>query len=246
MSGTQFTCKAARGLLGLLKAMMTLILPSTAHSCTRPITTSMKKRFTLILIGTSKHVNQVQILREILFKLQLAMPMRNVSREIDKEEFMTTEHERSTVRLANHIAEAIYASLKSLKSDKPVWQHDPHEFLPANVCCDYAGKRRLINRMFTEIGRILDLETYELVMPKTREELDDQMALPVMEQVERYRIVNGRLNALLEELEEYFSQRADADQPDDRNAPTPNEELVLLDMIIRFKDTREAIFKAKA
>lgn len=83
-----------------------------------------------------------------------------------------TEHEKSTQRLARHIADAIYAKLVSLKSDEPIWQHDPHEFLPANVCCDYAGKMRLMKSMVYEIQKILDLETYELVMPKTKEELD--------------------------------------------------------------------------
>jgi hypothetical protein len=83
-----------------------------------------------------------------------------------------TEHEKSTQRLARHIADATYAKLESFKSDEPIWQHDPHAFLPANVCCDYAGKMRLINSMVSEIKKILDHETYELVMPKTKEELD--------------------------------------------------------------------------
>lgn len=82
------------------------------------------------------------------------------------------QHELATLRLARHIAAAIYDRLKSLKSEHPIWNHDPHEFLPANVCCDHAGKARLFNSMVWEIRRILDLETYELVMPKTKEELD--------------------------------------------------------------------------
>jgi hypothetical protein len=74
-----------------------------------------------------------------------------------------TEHEKDKARLSSHIAEAIYRKLIDLKSDKPIWQHDPHEFLPANVCCDYAGKRRLINMITLEVQTILDDETHELI-----------------------------------------------------------------------------------
>lgn len=83
-----------------------------------------------------------------------------------------TEHELSVHRLARHISEAIYARLSAMKSDLPVWHHDPHQFLPANVCCDYAGKMGFINTMAYEAQKVIDLETYELVMPKTKEELD--------------------------------------------------------------------------
>lgn len=75
-------------------------------------------------------------------------------------------HENDKTTLSNHIAEVIYSKLKELKSDKPVWQHDAHEFLPANVCCDYAGKRGFINSLAREIRQVLDLETYELIAVK--------------------------------------------------------------------------------
>jgi hypothetical protein len=71
----------------------------------------------------------------------------------------STDHESDKTKLSEHIAEVIYSKLRDLKSDKPIWQHDAHEFLPANVCCDYAGKRGLINSMAREIRQVLDLET---------------------------------------------------------------------------------------
>jgi hypothetical protein len=101
----------------------------------------------------------------------IGLPAHRMAKERQPKRIIT-EHEKDKLRLSNHIAEAIYVLLHNLKSNEPIWQHDPHEFLPANVCCDYAGKRRLINSMVAGISEILDLETFELVMPKSKEELD--------------------------------------------------------------------------
>lgn len=48
---------------------------------------------------------------------------------------------------ADKIAERVYQALYNLRVPEDggfEWQHDPKEFLPANVCCDYVGKQRLL------------------------------------------------------------------------------------------------------
>jgi len=43
------------------------------------------------------------------------------------------------------LAEALHKWMAGLKSKDGSWVVDSHEFLPANVTCDYAGKMSLIN-----------------------------------------------------------------------------------------------------
>ena len=45
------------------------------------------------------------------------------------------------------IAKEIYDWLNNLKSEAGEWVVDPHEFLPANVTCDFVGKMNLIKGM---------------------------------------------------------------------------------------------------
>ena len=48
---------------------------------------------------------------------------------------------------AKNAADEIYKALSGLEGE---WVHDSAEFLPANVCCDFAGNARF-KRMLGEI-----------------------------------------------------------------------------------------------
>lgn len=42
-------------------------------------------------------------------------------------------------------AQKIFEKLSALKTEEDFWVHNPKEFLPANVCCDFVGNRKFLN-----------------------------------------------------------------------------------------------------
>ena len=45
---------------------------------------------------------------------------------------------------AHRVAEKLYDWMNTLDSPKGEWVVDSRAFLPANVCCDFAGRARFI------------------------------------------------------------------------------------------------------
>lgn len=60
-----------------------------------------------------------------------------------------------TNALATNIAEDLYDWMYGLKSKDGSFVVDSHEFLPANVTCDFAGKSLFIRGMAGRINTVL-------------------------------------------------------------------------------------------
>ena len=54
---------------------------------------------------------------------------------------------KETKKLAKKIATELQSWMSDLNSEKGEWVVNPHEFLPANVTCDFAGEARFIKDM---------------------------------------------------------------------------------------------------
>lgn len=67
------------------------------------------------------------------------------------------EYMAKSMLIAEELFRWMSNDLMRVNKDGFDWVHTPTEFLPANVTCDYAGKRGFINEMARKIDGVADV-----------------------------------------------------------------------------------------